>query len=544
MKKETLQNIALFIFCLIFIYVLAAFSVFEAYEGTYSSFFSGSLTSGKPMTVYYYLSFYLISAIYLKAYSIAPKIPWYEIIQCFFTAVALFVILKSLLKNAEEDTKSKKLILVALSLIIATEFILPSQYTRNAFALGIASTLALMAIKDNKMSVWSCILYVLCLLMRHEVGVFIIIIQWLSIIFISNGKYSKTALAFNTAVLVFMASYIAYDRFVTTDFLKQFEPELGFQLLDRKNIVPLGTMKTAVDSAKYIAVTKMINDPGYTTIPFIRSLVAENAFIGINKELVVRAQEILADKLNHSLGLLIIYFGILLVVIRQAWAAFGKKAVAKIIAFNLFIWSLIAIITFLLTLQYHTLDSMLSILCFILLSRVQWHKLSDTRAIAWLSCAIIVIGTTILTFKQSQYITKIKKQLDNSIQFREDLEHRYAGKIIIPGVDQKKKLIRSFKMFHVPTFPAFAAVYLVDADVTYIQADYSAFLSEKCKCNTKDYTQFFDFLASKGDSVRIISTHERMADIMSYCRVVRNKNYNLVAIDSMYEGQLTTFTFK
>ncbi len=547
MKANIIRSIGLFAFCLLFVFGLANYSVFESYEVLYPTFLSGSLTEGVPINIWYFVSHFLLAEVYMKFYTMIPGVPWYEIILFFYVAVSLFAILFILFtKNVQSGTKVK-LLIGFLSLILATEFILSFQYTRVAFALGTASTLALlMGSKENKWpGVWSCILFIFCLLSRHEVGVFIFIMQWLSVLFISNRSYSKVALRFNTTVFLIVAGYIAYDRFTTNDFLKQFEPELGYQLLDRGNIVPLGNMTNAVDSAKYIAVTNLITDKEYTTIPFLRSLVATNAFVGVSSELIQRAIDILADKLSHSLGLVIIYFGLLLVLIRQS-IPLGRKAVIKLFLFNLSFWVIIIAIAYFIILQYYTLDIMLALMCFILLSKIDFIALRAMYLSGTLSGIIIFAGIVLLHHKHQEYSQRLTNNLEANEKFRDEVKRRYPGKILVPGNDQKKMILFSLRPFQMHDFSVFSRLYMFDADVIYIEPHYNAYLSKECKCDANNYTDFMDFLYSKKDSVRIISDQERIDAIKHYCHVVRGKDYNIVPVDSLNinGNSVTVFTFQ
>ena len=547
MKANTIRNTGLFFFCLLFVYGLAGYSVFESYEALYPTFFSGVLTGDVPINIWYFVSHFMLSEIYMKFYSIMPAIPCYEIILFFYVAVALFTILFILFKNNAQSGIKAKIVPILLSFILATEFILFFQYTRVAFALGIASTLVLLAGgKENKMmGWWSGVLFVFCLLSRHEVGVFVFLLQWLAVLFVSNRTFSKVALFFNTTVFFLVAGYIGYDRFTTNDFLKQFEPELGYQLLDRGNIVPLSSMTNAIDSAKYIAVTNLITDKEYTTIAFLRSLVAENAFVGVNKELIVRAVNELADKLNHSFGLLIIYIGLLILIIWQTLPT-GRAGIAKLLVFNLLFWGILVAVAYFIMLQYYTVDIMLTLICFILLSKIDFGAVHIRYPVAILSGILLLVGVLVLYLNQKEYSQRLTNNLEANVKFRDELKQRYPGKILVPGNDQKRMILFSLHPFEMHNFSSFSRLYMFDADVIYIEPHYNAYLSKECKCDANNYTAFLDFLASKKDSVRIISTPERVEIMKYYCRVVRSKSYDLIPIDSIsIDGNnATVFTFK
>lgn len=547
MKTNTIRIAALFVFCLLFVYGLAQFSAYEAGELFFPIFFSGAITEGAPVNIWYFVSHFLLAEVYMKLYTLVRGVPWYEIVMYFYVTVSLFTILYILLKNNEQRSTKIKVFIGLLSLVLATELVLFFQYTRGAFALGIASTLSLLARGkvSKKMAWWSCGLFVFCLLTRHEVGIFVFMFQWLSFLFLSDRTFSKAALWFNTAILILIAGYMAYDRLTTTEFLKQFEPELGYQLLDRGNIVPLGTMTNAVDSAKYIAVINLITDKEYTTIAFLRSLVAENAFVGVNKMLILRAINEVADKLNHSLGLFIIYLGLLLILLKQKWSSTKSEAL-RFLAFNVSFWGILFAVAYFILLQYYNVDVMLTMMCFILLSSINFEALQVSSVLTMFSCLVLIAGTVVLYQKQKEYSHRLQNNIEANVKFREELKHRYAGKIIVPSVEHKKMILFSVRPFQMHNFSAFHRLYLFDSDVTYIEPHYNAYLRKECKCNADSYADFMDYLQSKKEDVRIISDSGRIEIIKYYCSVVRGKNYNIVPIDTVTiaGNTATVFTFQ
>jgi hypothetical protein len=547
MKNKTIRNIALLLFSLVFVYGLASFSVYENMHPIMNTvFFSGSITQGAPVNIWYFVSHFLLADVYMKLYSITSDIPWYAVIMFFYVAVSLFFILYIFLKNNQQVSFKGKILPVFLILILATEFIFVFQYTRIAFALGAASTLALLlGGKESKLAAFtSFVLFIICLLTRHEAGVYIFLIQWLAFLLISNRTFSKTALFLNTAAFALIMGYIVYDRVTTNDYLKQFEPELGYQLLDRGNIVPLSTMKNAVDSAKYMAVINLITDQQYTSIAFLRSLVAENAFVGFNKDLAFRALKLLGGTLFHSMGLFIMYIGLLMLVLRQALAT-DKTTALKILLFNLSLCSIIVVTTYSIFLQFYTLDVMLTIASLILLSQIDFVSLRFKNVSSLLYC-IIIIGIVVLFQKNLEYSKKLSQKVEANEKYLDELKKRYAGKILVPGLSQKKPILLSSKPFQKLDFSAFSRLYLFDADVTYIEPHYNAYLSKECNCDANSYTNFMDFLDSKKDSVRIISDQERIDAIKHYCHVVRGKDYNIVPVDSLNVNgnSVTVFTFQ
>lgn len=547
MKTKLLQTSSLFLFAVLFVFGTACFSVYESNEALCATFFSGSVTQAVGISTFYYTTHFLTAEVYMKLYHFFPSVPWYAVVMFSYVAVALFVFLWLLFKNNSPAIASKLIFAVPVMLVLATEYILFLQYTRVAFALGTATVLLLIKLESaqKKFTFFQIALFVLCLLTRWEVGIFILLMQWLSAFLLAEHKVNKTVLLTNTFAVLLLIGYVVYDRQTSHDYVKQFQPELGYQLLDRGNIVPLSSMKTAVDSAKYKAVLDLISDPQYITIEFLRSLVRENAYAGVSETLITRCANILSDNLSKSKGVFIIYTVLLLLTLFQLFREQKKEAI-KLLLFNLSVWLLLVLITYAIKMELRLFVSVLILLSFILLSKIDYSALSAQYIRAVLCVVMMAFGTLVLYGAQKEYKEDIKYQQDRNLKFTTEVKKKYAGKILMPDIRCKQMMVNCIQPFQQPDFSAFPRYYLFDCDVLYLEPDYNAYLRKECNCDAGSYTNFMDFLVSKKDSVRVISTEERISSITDYCQMVRGKNYPFKVVDSLFvdDRKLMVYSFQ
>ena len=538
------KNVLLFLFSVAFVFGTAAcFSVFESNQAMGPTFISGSLTQDRPINIFYFTSHFLLAELYMGLYAVTAGIPWYEIAMYLYAAVALFVLLYLFWEPGPGDPKWRRWLLAAAVLVLATEFYMLLEYTRIAFALGGASTLWMLS--GKKRPGIPLALFVLCILTRPEVGVFVLLIQWLAFLLLAEEKTGKKALVLNTLVLFLVMGYITYDRITTDDITKQFEPELGYQLLDRGNIVPLSSMPNAVDSAKYTATVNMISDPEYTSIDFLRSLVGQDPYVGINAELLQRFVELVKESVDQSLGPVIIYLVLFLYGLWQ-YVLLKRKRTWRYLLFHAAVWAVLAVTVYLIKMETWVFSSVMVLLSLLLLSQLDFGAMRRTYPVAVLAALGVVYGTGVLFAKQRAYADEQKAEILANARFYDEVKKRYPGTVLMPGLKQSQMVINSILPFQMPDFSVFKRIYLFDSDVLYLEANYNAYLSAECGCHAGSYTNFMDFLVSKREEVTVVSSSERTDLMAYYCRVVRGKEYTFEPIDSIStdNGKRTATVFK
>jgi len=146
---------------------------------------------------------------------------------------------------------------------------------------------------------------------------------------------------------------------------------------------------------------------------------------------------------------------------------------------------------------------------------------------------MVCVGTVKLFEEQQDYSQTIRNETIANSAFKKQIERKYTGKIIMPGLHQAQLMINSSFPFDIPDFSSFKKIYLFDSDVLYLVENYNAYLRENCNCNAGNYADFMDFLVTKKEELVIISNEERTDLMTYYCSKVRKENYLFTPIDSV-----------
>ncbi len=523
-----------------YVLVLSLFSVYEGIQSIAAPLYRGDFTNGSPINIFYYQSHLFFANIYMKMYSMNPKWYWYECFMFGFIAISLSVIFWEIIQNRFGN--QFKIIAILTVLVISSGFILVLDYTRVSFFLGIASTVILVfgKYKQSTKSILSAAFITTCILTRPETGVFILLIQIVAILITAPNKKPYIApLLINVLIVTTIMGTIAYETLTTTSFIKQMEPDLSYQLLDRKNIVPLASMKNAVDSAKYFAATNMITDPSYTTIDFLRSLIKENSYWGLNKILINRCFDILFEHLQISLRYVVLYFLTLLCCILFA----NRQILLRLIYFHFFFWLVLVGVIYFIKMEIWIFESMmiLMIVFSVLYTSSSYlvYRVGGKIALLFLFPAM-----TYFICYQLVYTNELMDFTRKNKQFANVINKKYQDKILIPSQDKLIHMVCCTRPYEMADYKSFFRVYLFECDMLYLEPEYNKYLHKECKCNTQDFTGFLDFLKSKKEEVVIISSYERMNAINQYCSVVRNKYYPVIAIDSIPYNDEKAIVFK
>lgn len=544
MKHLFTAPVALLLFCLAFTFGLSQFSEYESAQSLVSTLLSGAITDGHPVNILYFASHFLLADVYAWLYSVTSGIPWYEIFMFGYTAISLFVILYLLWRTNANASVYFKLALTVLTLIVSTEFLFYMESTRVAFMLGTAATLLLFSSFRSKLAICiSVLLFTVCLLTRPEVGVFILFFQWLGYLFYSSKRTALRFLLLHSLAVLLVMGYITYDRVTTTDYIKQFEPELGYQLLDRGNIVPLSTMKNEVDSVKYMAVTNMITDSAYTSISFLRSLVGNDPYTGVSIELIQRSLRIFTQSLNNALGFFIIYLAVLGLLLWQKFTTQPRIALLWI-GYHLVFWGVIVVTIYAIKMESWVFSSAIALMLFIMFTQLTPVETTKAKLVAGLSVPVLVLGMVILFKRQHEYSTILSTQTNTSAAFTATLAIKAKDKVILPGINEALYLTHAFRPYQMPDYSAFKKIYLLDSDLLHMEKNYHTYLKNECQCNAGDYIALWDFVAGFKQDARLVMDSARTATIMNYCKVVRGRTYNLTTIDSLQTASTNSIIYR
>ena len=542
MQTKILKDFLWLSASIVIIFCFSRFSVFESNEALAPTILSGSVTQGKPLTVFYYTSHFLLCEIYMKLYETVKGVPWFEVFMYFYAAISLFFILKVLfIKNKSIAAQIFTLLPV---LFFFSEFTLIFQYTRIAFALGIAgSLLMLSASSDIKFrKFFAATFFVVALLTRWEVGILILLLQWLYILCCSRSQFKNAVLWGNTLAVIILLGYVAYDRSVTTEYTKKFQPELGYQLLDRGNIIPLSSMANAVDSAKYNAVLQLISDPQYITIDFLKGLVKENAYTGFNSTLWTRCFSLLGNSAENASGFLLIYLLLIAAVLYQQQKS-NAKFFSGVTVFCLLAVVLLMAITYFLKMEMRLFNSVIIFASIILLWQINFSAIVKQKYFFALLLIGWAAGIVLQKQIQTRYVSKLIKDAEQNTAFKNAVTQKCGNRIIVPDIQYSQNIIQALFPAQMPDYAAFKNIYLFDFDVMYLEQNYNKYLREQCNCDAGDYKEMMDFFRNNKREIDFIASPERLQVITAYCRTVRQADYRFMLKDSVDAGGIKAFVY-
>ena len=540
MKLPAFKNVFLLIFCMAVICYFALSSVFEDIQAIFPIFFSGSATQGNPLNIFNYTTHFLLAEVYMKLYILQGKCPWFELVMYAYVVVSLFVVLKVMLER--NNSRVVKGLVLITCLFFFSELTVVFQYTRIAFALGISSTLLWTHKSSNKRFyyLFSSLLFLIALLTRWEVGLFVVLIQWL-LIAVNPQLITKPAVWLNTLFFAMVFGYISYERATATGYTEILQQELGYQL-ERGNIVSLSAMTTAVDSVKYISVLNLISDPDYITLGFIKGILREDLYKGLSKELVFRCLSVLTDIAAQAIGFLLIYGLLLTVVLTQQFKR-NRTLFWRLVLFNTTVVALEFIITYYIKMESRQFNPTLIFMCLLLLLWLDFSALKNSTAILVTFISFLVCGLIIQYKLQQEYVIDLKNTTENNNVFRQIVVEKCGHKILVPDLRFSQSMIGYIRPIQYPDYSAFHRLYLFDFDVLYLEKNYNGYLHKECNCNAGSYTELMDFFVSKKDSVVWVSTPQRISAIIDYCHTVRHKDYQFSIVDSVQGGGAKAFIY-
>lgn len=218
------------------------------------------------------------------------NIAWFSIFLVILSSASFIIIINVYISLAAK-IKLDFLISFSLFLFIATSYnsnILWLHHNRVSFIMCSAAlavrfyTLIYYGIKQYKtkaLVIFSFIWFVGGLCIRPEAAIATLILFIIMFFFYLNFSVYKTLKAvwgYGVFVLFFIAAYW-HNISNSNEFYYSLEPNVEYEIVDRRNVIALSEMKNAIDSARYKAVAEqwMLADVKQTPPAFIKSLICK-----------------------------------------------------------------------------------------------------------------------------------------------------------------------------------------------------------------------------------------------------------------------------
>lgn len=216
-----------------------------------------------------------------------PGVAWFPLFVLFFSFASVLIIGNSLLFLARKKGYPY-LFIFALLIALITQLMVNwfwVHQNRVAFLMCGAALSVIMAINGTDMEarlkrnifLGAVLWFVGGMFFRPEVATatLVILLPGYVIYFWKNLKAGFFSYAlFGTFLCLFFGFFFLKIQY-SEDYYYQTEPDVEYEIVDRRNVVPISQMKTAEDSAKYMAVTQywMLGDVEKTNPEFIRSVI-------------------------------------------------------------------------------------------------------------------------------------------------------------------------------------------------------------------------------------------------------------------------------
>jgi hypothetical protein len=470
-------------------------------------------------------------------YAQFPSIPWFPLSLVSLSVISYFITVNILLIFA---IKKKFSIPIITSMLIILQILyLPNilwlHHNRTSFLMA-GSALLLFSFKDylsqNKIiiSIFAFAWFISALCLRPEAAaatlILFLIFNFLMIddgIVIAFSKYSF----FGIATFLFFTFYFYKINF-GNEFYYNLEPDVEYNIVDNRNIIPLSFMKTKEDSAKYIAVAEnwMLADIMQIKPEFIRSLISQNkekhtADFDLLKLHLEKIFKLLQSNIGFALSLSIVI--IYLLFAKQFRSIFGFILV--IIIALLFIS-----LSFIVNIYSRVVEPML-FLTSVYLFYLFFQKTSKQYTLrhdifAYIS---IVVGCIVLFYYFIEY-----KQTSDSIKQKQQSIKNKLNTVFSEYATKRKYVVVMFDYTFLNTgafipFTGFDEkdIFFTEIGVFSGNKEFLKAGAEISKCELYNFECKMKFLAKNKNKLIIFSKEKRQDLYNHYLKCIYNLDWNM-----------------
>ena len=233
---------------------------------------------------------FLWQELYALLYNYMPEVPWFTIITQLLVILSSHVLVSILYLLYKKRQVPRFLFWCsALTLLSILSYnLLWVNHNRASFLVVGASLITIWY--NYSFSSWSItgksisyFLSIICFSMgffyRPEAGLAASILMICLIILLQRSLDLRLLLRYIPIFLILIASFSYYHYQVanSSSFYYQLEPNVEYDIMDKRRIVDIGEMENQIDSARYFAASNwMLGDVKETTPAFLRSIIESN----------------------------------------------------------------------------------------------------------------------------------------------------------------------------------------------------------------------------------------------------------------------------
>lgn len=558
MLNETLKyirgiistNWSIVLYTLIFfLIVYFSFGIyFERYEILFNALASGKLTPGTKYNDFFYLAHILLIKVYSFLANYLNNYNWLGIFQTGYILASFYFILKRF-KAISNKPLYLSIILFTVSVFFVEQIML-QVYTRISFMLSLASLLFFFNLDKNKPHYYlqyfvGYIMFLVASLTRVEIALLtFLIISMYNIILMNEKPFIKkigeTTLKiiplFIPITIIF--GWTFYEINNSTEFYKQIEPDVEYELTGRDNIVPIANMKSKIDSLRYLAIDKVVwGDASTNDANFLRSLIRSKSITDSTSVLLTKAIKSIIESSKDQVVLIISVHVILMLLLFQFYLNKLNKIFLILVFHIAFLFTILA-----LSYRIKMTETAISSLFFVVLILYLLLLYKDLSLKNTFGKICILILTVLTVFQINSTINK-SNNLKYRTQFFEEslkiIKTNFAEKnILLNG--ESIKLLYAFTPFSTYNFsPPLKNIIIYDSQHLSSVEPYKTFLAKDCNCDPNHYGEYFSYLKTNKNENVFLMSEDFKEFLEEYLVVVHNLDIKF--INSEIETYNTNF---
>lgn len=508
---------------------------YEEYQSLFHAFLSQAMSPGVTFNSWYYQGYIGISRCISLLYLSFPSVEWLSWISYGLLLVSSTVITYAFAIGIKHKIQNALLIisLVLVSFILLTDNILHLQNARVSYLLAGAGSY-LLILRNNSITAIKAkpitflagsALFIIAALLRLEPAMGVVYLMFaFALLWHKSIRNALTGILVPALFTLSLFAWTMVDLKTSTEFHKQIEPDVEMQLTVRNNIVPIGTMKTQVDSVKYEAAKNMLwGDPRVITVLFLRSLIYTPPYSAITSHQIKRAFgicfEYFVDYWHFSVLLLLLSIAIL-------YSFLFQDAITKAGAFRL-LFFLLVFLTGVFLQTYYVKMRPWAFSPFFSLFFIGWALLFfkernyTTRpsffTLIFYLFAVLFLGVFMMhSSEREKEIYAYNQALRNTIR------SVVKSETLLINPSSYQAFLSGQQPFEKFDFSAYHKLFFYESQIASILPGYRDYLMKECHCDVYDITQFYQYLMRPEYDQRVyaLSTEKRMNLITRYVRIV------------------------
>jgi hypothetical protein len=505
------------------------------YEGVFSQLMNGAFTAHQDYPIYGYLSHFLTFRLYLWLGSAFPFLVWSSVIIIGIMLLSIAVFSMAVERQVKLSIGQSLWLAFVLVFFFLRQAFFELDLPAYAMLICSLSLLALLLLdeqkKTNRWLRWVAVFtYGFGLLTRIEVALpataLMLLLHFLLY------KNAKTTIAkFWPCLLLFAGMVLALkvDFVFSNDYHKRLEPWAEPALSRANGLVPLSTMRTERDSARYIAATQLVyDDTVQLHETFLRSIIAPLDSYSNSTTIIQNAySRFIAEAANiNGLFWLLVF---LFVVQCLYLAKLNQRLLVALIYFVCLGAGLFLVATIAINSRFIAVVITFALLQLFVVFYTASPTMRPKLNVVLIYVMALLSGGAAIANAIHQH-KKLKQQLNEQQSYFSQLQNQFEGKRFIFDLN-------IVNVLYVPCFEpinrvATQQILLHDCVHEMHMKHWRTYFEQQCDCNAYDWSSVYSYFYKNRDDMVFISTPGRIALKEAFLQKVYNQNYTFEKLSS------------